>query len=88
MERRRRPRAAGQDGCRRAAGGSPRRLGHRDHGDRRDAEEAVSAPGLAGPAKKALATLDREWDGLVAHRDYPMIGLDNNAAGGMIRAPS
>jgi len=22
----------------------------------------------------ALATLDREWDGLAAHRDYPMIG--------------
>ncbi len=39
----------------------------------------MAAPGLAGPAKKALATLDREWDGLAAHRDYPMIGLDNYA---------
>ena len=38
----------------------------------------MAAPGLQEPAKKALATLDREWDGLVAHRDYPMIGLDNN----------
>jgi transposase len=37
----------------------------------------MTAPGLAEPAKKALATLDREWDGLAAHRDYPMIGLDN-----------
>ena len=47
----------------------------------------MAAPGLAGPAKKALATLDREWDGLAAHRDYPMIGLDNNAAERMIRGP-
>ena len=35
------------------------------------------APGLQEPAKKALATLDREWDGLAAHRLYPMISLDN-----------
>jgi len=37
----------------------------------------MTAPGLQEPAKKALATLDREWDGLAAHRGYPMIGLDN-----------
>ncbi len=42
-------------------------------------KKQMAAPGLAGPAKKALATLDREWDGLAAHRDYPMIGLDNCA---------
>jgi transposase len=47
----------------------------------------MQAPGLAEPAKKALATLDRERDGLIAHRDYPMIGLDNNAAERMIRGP-
>ena len=47
----------------------------------------MQAPGLAEPAKKALATLNREWDGLIAHRDYPMIGLDNNAAERMIRGP-
>jgi hypothetical protein len=47
----------------------------------------MTAPGLQEPAKKALATLDREWDGLAAHRDYPMIGLDNNPAGRMIRGP-
>ena len=40
-------------------------------------KKQAQAPGLAEPAKKALATLDREWDGLIAHRDYPMIGLDN-----------
>ena len=40
-------------------------------------KKQMAAPGLQAPAKKALATLDREWDGLTAHRDYPMIGLDN-----------
>ena len=39
------------------------------------------------PAKKALATLEREWDGLIAHRDFPMVSLDNNAAERMIRGP-
>jgi hypothetical protein len=47
----------------------------------------MQAPGLQEPAKKALATLDREWDGLAAHRDYPMVSLDNNAAERMIRGP-
>ena len=50
-------------------------------------KKQVAAPGLAGPAKKALATLDREWDGLTAHRDYPVVSLDNNAAERMIRGP-
>src|SRR5262249_56792432 len=47
----------------------------------------MAAPGLQQPAKKALATLDREWDGLVAHRAYPMISLDNNAAERALRRP-
>jgi transposase len=47
----------------------------------------MTAPGLAEPAKKALARLDREWDGLAAHRGYPMISLDNNAAERAIRRP-
>ena len=37
----------------------------------------MAAPGLQEPAKKALATLDREWHGLAAHREYPMVSLDN-----------
>jgi len=49
--------------------------------------EQAAAPGLQEPAKKALATLDREWDGLAAHRGYPMISLDNNAAERAIRRP-
>jgi transposase len=47
----------------------------------------AQAPGLQEPAKKALATLDREWDGLIAHRDYPMLDLDNNRAERTIRGP-
>jgi transposase len=45
------------------------------------------APGLQEPAKKALATLGREWDGVIAHRDYPMISIDNNIAERAIRGP-
>jgi transposase len=47
----------------------------------------MAAPGLQEPAKKALATLDREWHGLSAHREYPMISLDNNAAERALRRP-
>jgi transposase len=50
-------------------------------------KKQMQAPGLQEPAKKALATLDREWDGLIAHRDYPMADLDNNKAERMIRGP-
>ena len=50
-------------------------------------KKQMAAPGLQEPAKKALATLDREWDGLIAHRDFPVIGLDNNPAERQIRGP-
>ena len=50
-------------------------------------KKQMAAPGLAGPAKKALATLDREWDGIIAHRDYPMVSADNNVAERQIRGP-
>jgi transposase len=50
-------------------------------------KKQMQAPGLQEPAKKALATMDREWDGLIAHRDYPMISLDNNLAERTIRGP-
>jgi len=50
-------------------------------------KKQMAAPGLQEPAKKALATLDREWDGLTAHREYPMISLDNNTAERTIRGP-
>ena len=50
-------------------------------------KDQAKAPGLQEPAKRALATLDRQWDGLIAHRDYPMAGLDNNLAERTIRGP-
>ncbi|MGZ4435904.1 MAG: IS66 family transposase [Trebonia sp.] len=50
-------------------------------------KKQTAAPGLQEPAKKALATLDREWDGLAAHREYPMISLDDNAAERALRRP-
>ena len=54
-----------------------------------DAErkKQAQAPGLQEPAKKALATLEREWDGITAHRGYPMISIDNNIAERVIRGP-
>ena len=50
-------------------------------------KKQMQAPGLQESAKKALATLDRQWDGLIAHKDYPMTGLDNNLAERTIRKP-
>jgi Transposase IS66 family len=47
----------------------------------------MAAPGLAEPAKKALATLDREWNELTAHREFPVISLDNNLTERAIRRP-
>lgn len=38
-------------------------------------------------AKKVLATLDREWDGLARHRNFPDIALDNNPAERALRTP-
>lgn len=38
-------------------------------------------------ARKVLATLDWEWDGLVRHRDFPDIDLDNNSAERALRTP-
>jgi hypothetical protein len=50
-------------------------------------KKQMAAPGLQEPAKKALATLEREWEGLAAHRNYPMISLDDNTAERTIRGP-
>jgi transposase len=50
-------------------------------------KKQAQAPGLQESAKKALATLGREWDGLIARRDYPMVSPDNNAAERQLRGP-
>jgi transposase len=38
----------------------------------------MRGPGLHPAAKKVLATLDREGEGLARHRDFPDLDLDNN----------
>ena len=38
-------------------------------------------------AAKVLATLDREWDGLARHREFPELALDNNASERALRGP-
>jgi transposase len=69
---------------------------HRQAGRRFDqALEAMDAArqqeaaiySLHPAARKVLATLDREWNGLVRHRDFPDIALDNNAAERALRTP-
>jgi transposase len=49
--------------------------------------EQGALQGLHPAAAKVLATLDREWDGLVRHRDFPDIALDNNSAERALRTP-
>jgi transposase len=49
--------------------------------------EQMTRPGLQPRAAKVLATLDREWDGLAAHRDFPLLPLDNNTAERALRTP-
>jgi len=55
-----------------------------------DAERAAltsHAQLLHPSAAKVLATLDREWDGLARHREYPELPLDNNTAERALRGP-
>jgi len=55
-----------------------------------DAERAAQtshAQLLHPAAAKVLATLDREWDGLARHREYPELPLDNNTAERALRGP-
>lgn len=49
--------------------------------------EQARGPGLHPAAKKVLATLDREWDGLIRHRDLPDLDLDNNRSERALRTP-
>lgn len=51
------------------------------HDQTRDVDLMVPA------ARKALETLNREWDGLAAHRDFPDLPLDNNPAERALRTP-
>ena len=49
--------------------------------------DQARGPGLHPAAKKVLATLDREWDGLARHRDFPDLDLDNNKSERALRTP-
>jgi transposase len=49
--------------------------------------QQMRGPGLHAAAKKVLATLDREWDGLARHRDFPDLDLDNNSSERALRTP-
>lgn len=54
-----------------------------------DAQRTAQAarPGLHPAAGKVLATLDREWEGLARHREFPHLALDNNGAERALRGP-
>lgn len=50
-------------------------------------QQEMLSPGLRPAAKKVLATLDHEWEGLVRHRDFPDLDLDNNKSERALRGP-
>jgi transposase len=50
-------------------------------------QQQATGPALHPAAAKVLATLDREWDGLARHRDFPDLALDNNISERMLRTP-
>jgi transposase len=50
-------------------------------------QQQAAGPSLHPAAAKVLATLDREWDGLARHRDYPDLALDNNISERALRTP-
>lgn len=53
-----------------------------------DRKTQAAHPDLLHPAAaKVLATLDREWDGLVRHREFPELDLDNNRSERALRGP-
>jgi transposase len=49
--------------------------------------QQATGPALHPAAAKVLATLDREWDGLARHRDFPDAALDNNESERALRTP-
>jgi transposase len=53
-----------------------------------DRKTQTGHPDLLHPAAaKVLATLDREWDGLARHREFPELALDNNTSERALRGP-
>jgi transposase len=52
-----------------------------------DRQAQARQPGLHPAAAKVLATLDREWEGLARHKEFPELPLDNNTAERALRGP-
>ncbi|MGO9078234.1 MAG: IS66 family transposase [Streptosporangiaceae bacterium] len=52
-----------------------------------DRQAQARKPGLHRAAAKVLATLDREWEGLARHKEFPELPLDNNTAERAVRGP-
>jgi transposase len=52
-----------------------------------DRREEAARPRLHPAAAKVLATLDREWEGLARHKEFPELPLDNNTAERAVRGP-
>jgi transposase len=50
-------------------------------------QQQMVGPALHPAAAKVLATLDREWEGLARHRDFPDATLDNNQSERALRTP-
>ncbi|MDA8205355.1 MAG: IS66 family transposase [Thermaerobacter sp.] len=49
--------------------------------------QELAQPSLTEPARKILATVQRQWEGLTQFLDYPEIPLDNNEAERLLRTP-
>ena len=48
---------------------------------------ARQSSSLSPAAAKVRATLDREWEGLARHKEFPELPLDNNTAERALRGP-
>jgi transposase len=77
-----------------AAPGSPRRAEAAEQFDTAvamiDSErhaQTANAHLMHPAAVKVLATLDREWEGLARHREFPELPLDNNTSERALRGP-
>ena len=58
-------------------------LGAMDNARKSEAQDESLHP----RAKKVLATLDNEWEGLLRHQEFPELPLDNNCAERALRSP-
>ena len=55
--------------------------------DRERHAQTANAHLMHPAAVKVLATLEREWEGLTRHREFPELPLDNNTSERALRGP-